>query len=109
MNSYVVAGESFTSSNMLFLLACPFSHLQNVQKTVKFDLVKQRAIPFCLADGVQIIKHDVCNVFRKSLLDGRVTPKVDSRAGVSIHPTERRGYSASKRDAALADKAECPF
>ena len=88
----MISRETFTATDMAFLFAAAFSHLENVQNTVIFYLEKHHELPVGFVELVQVVKHDKPDVFRELLQDDGVGAKADFRFGESTHPIAWTGY-----------------
>jgi len=64
--SNVISRETFTATDMAFLFAAAFSHLQNVQNTMIFYLEKHHELPVGFAQLVQVVEYEQTHVFRKN-------------------------------------------
>ena len=105
----VIAREPLTATDMAFLFAGPFGHLQDIQYAVVFYAQKHHKLPVGFVELVQVVEHDKPDVSREFLKDGGVSAKADFRFGVSTHPIAWTGYQPSKRRAVVANKVVCPF
>ena len=66
VDTNVISREPFTATDMAFLFAATFSHLQDVQYAVIFYLEKHHELPVGFAQLVQIVEYDFPDVFRKN-------------------------------------------